>query len=79
MLDHVMVTAYGQQHALTGLAQVVLKNPNLIVVNPFDAAVRNPGRAPAPSAVTHPRTHTRTHTSTCRWRRQLRTPSGQRA
>ena len=40
MLDHVTVEAYGERQSLPGLAQIALKNANLIVVNPFDAAVR---------------------------------------
>jgi hypothetical protein len=39
MLDHVTVEAYGEVQSLPSVAQIVLKNPNLIVVNPFDAAV----------------------------------------
>jgi ribosome recycling factor len=39
MLDHVMVEAYGETQPLVGVAQVALKNPQLIMVNPFDGAV----------------------------------------
>lgn len=39
MLDHVTVEAYGETQPLPGVAQIVLKNPQLLVVNPFDAAV----------------------------------------
>lgn len=41
MLDHIMVEAYGERQPLTGLAQIALKNANLLVVNPFDSAVNN--------------------------------------
>ena len=39
MLDHVQVEAYGERQPLTALAQIALKGPTLIVVNPFDSAV----------------------------------------
>ena len=39
MLDHIQVTAYGSKASLTSLGNVVLRNPNLIVISPFDAAV----------------------------------------
>lgn len=35
-----MVEAYGERQPLTGVAQIALKNANLIMVNPFDSAVR---------------------------------------
>lgn len=41
MLDHVMVEAYGDKQPLPGVAQIALKNPNLIAVSPFDAALAN--------------------------------------
>ncbi|RYG57510.1 ribosome recycling factor [archaeon] len=39
MLDHVMVSAYGEVQPLPGLAQVSMKNAQLLTVNPFDASV----------------------------------------
>lgn len=39
MLDHVMVPAYGEVQPLPGLAQVSMKNAQLLTVNPFDASV----------------------------------------
>lgn len=39
MLDSVIVEAYGERQPLTSLAQVSLKSPNLLVVNPFDSAL----------------------------------------
>jgi ribosome recycling factor len=39
MLDHVMAEAYGEKQPLSGLAQISLKNPQLFVVSPFDAAL----------------------------------------
>ena len=48
MLDHVFVEAYGERQSLPSVAQISLKTANLIVVNPFDAAVRGrrrPARA----------------------------------
>jgi hypothetical protein len=44
MLDHVPVEAYGERQPLSGLAQIALRNPTLLVVNPFDAAVSAPTR-----------------------------------
>lgn len=41
MLDHVQVEAYGERQPLSGLAQVSLKNPQLFVISPFDAALAN--------------------------------------
>jgi ribosome recycling factor len=40
MLDHVRVEAYGEMQSLTGVAQIALKSPILLVVSPFDSAVR---------------------------------------
>lgn len=40
MLDHVRVEAYGEMQPLSALAQIALKNPTMLLVNPFDAAVR---------------------------------------
>lgn len=40
MLDHLQVVAYGKPMPLTALGQPVLKNPQLLVVNVFDPAVR---------------------------------------
>lgn len=40
MLDSVMVEAYGgESQPLTELAQISLKNPQLLMVNPFDSAL----------------------------------------
>jgi len=39
MLDHVLVEAYGEMQPLASLAQIALKNPTMLLVNPFDAAV----------------------------------------
>ena len=77
-----MVTAYGQPTALTGLAQVVLKNANLLVVNPFDAAVREPAvqhvaarlhPLPTPKPPTPPHSN-----NNCSWHPPSRTASGPR-
>ena len=40
MLDHVPVVVYGESQPLTAVAQVALRNASLLVVSPFDAAVR---------------------------------------
>jgi ribosome recycling factor len=39
MLDSVIVEAYGEHQPLTSLAQVSLKSPSLLVVNPFDSSL----------------------------------------
>jgi ribosome recycling factor len=39
MLDGVMVEAYGERQALPALAQITLRNPQLILVAPFDGAL----------------------------------------
>jgi ribosome recycling factor len=39
-----MVDSYGEKQPLSAVAQIALKNPTLIVVNPFDGAVGG-GRA----------------------------------
>lgn len=39
MLDSVQVEAYGDVQPISALAQVVMKNAQLLVVNPFDAAL----------------------------------------
>jgi ribosome recycling factor len=36
-----MVDSYGEKQPLNAVAQIALKNPTLIVVNPFDGAVRD--------------------------------------
>ena len=41
LLDHVVVDAYGERQPLSGLAQVTMRNPQLIMVSPFDTAVRH--------------------------------------
>jgi ribosome recycling factor len=41
MLDHVTVEAYGERSSLPDVAQIALKGPALIVVNPFDPANAN--------------------------------------
>ena len=40
MLDHVQVDAYGSKSPLSSVAHVVLRNPTLIVVNPYENQVR---------------------------------------
>jgi ribosome recycling factor len=39
MLDSIIVEAYGERQPLTSLAQISLKSPNLLVINPFDSAL----------------------------------------
>ena len=39
MLDSVLVEAYGERQALSAVAQVALRGPQLLVVSPFDAAL----------------------------------------
>jgi ribosome recycling factor len=38
MLDHVQVDAYGSKAPLSSVAHVVLRNPSLIVVSPFESS-----------------------------------------
>lgn len=40
MLDHIQVDAYGEMTPLNGVAQVVMKTPQLLIVNPYDNSVR---------------------------------------
>jgi ribosome recycling factor len=39
MLDHVIVKAYGENQALPSLAQISLKNAQLLIINPFDVSL----------------------------------------
>jgi hypothetical protein len=58
MLDHVTVEAYGETQPLTALAQIALKNAQLIMVNPFDSSVRRERwavRSRAPASLAPPR------------------------
>jgi len=39
MLDHISLEVYGETQVLTAVAQIMLKGPQLLVVNPFDPAI----------------------------------------
>lgn len=39
MLDHITLEVYGENQVLTAVAQIMLKGPQLLTVNPFDPAI----------------------------------------